>query len=175
MLIFFPDLWSEVKYLISTHNVEITKYKTDCYWIIYLIWKMFVWCLCIFIKTTNLPFLHTCSMLFESYTSRIRSFIDFFYFFLFWHSSSHLSLSVRASAQEWMSHKIILQYSSMRRATHPKSLTGLQKCCSEWNKHAAKSEGGRPVFIYSLPFSGASSLHTFIQERWLIHSLQYYI
>lgn len=98
-----------------------------------------------------------------------------FFFFLFWHSSSHFSLSVRASAREWMSHRIILQYSNMRRATHPKSLTGLQKCCSEWNKHAAKSEGGRPIFIYSLPFSGASSLHTFIQERWLIHSLQYYI
>lgn len=89
----------------------------------------------------------------------------FFLRLLFWHSSSHFSLSVRASAREWMSHKIILQYSSMRRATHPKSLTGLQKCCSEWNKHAAKSEGGRPVLIYSLPFSDASSLHTFIERN----------
>lgn len=37
----------------------------------------------------------------------------------------------------------------MRHATHPKSLTGLKKCCSEWNKHAAKSEeGGQYLFIH---------------------------
>lgn len=138
----------------------------------YLIWKMFVWCVCVFIKSTNLPFLHICSVWFESYTSHIISFIVFcFLRLLFWHSSSHFCLRVQASAREWMSHKIILQYSSMCRATNPKSLTGYQKCCSEWNKHAAKSERGRPIFIYSVPFSGASSLHTFLQQRWLIHSL----